>query len=65
MTPQELTLILIPVAILQLALMLIALIDVIRREPERIRGPKWAWAIAVVAVSLFGPIAYFLAGRKD
>lgn len=65
MTPQELLLIMIPLAILQLALMITALIDVVRREPERVRGPKWAWMLGIVLVSLFGPVAYFLAGRKD
>lgn len=54
---------LIPVLIIQLALMIAALVDLIRREHTR--GPKWVWALVIVLVNYIGPIIYFVAGRKD
>lgn len=57
---------LIPLAIIQLTLMVIALLDVIRRE--RVRGGnqyKPLWIVLIVLVSLFGPIIYLLFGRQE
>ncbi len=54
---------LIPVIVLQVALMLVALIDLLRRE--RTRGPKWVWLLVILFVNLFGPIAYFILGREE
>jgi hypothetical protein len=54
---------LIPVIVLQLALMIFALLDLIRRE--KTRGPKWLWAIIIVLGELLGPILYLLIGRED
>jgi len=53
----------IPIALLELGLMITALVDVIRRE--KTKGPKWVWIIVVVVVNLFGPIAYFIFGRDE
>jgi hypothetical protein len=54
---------LIPVILLQLALMAFALVDLIRRE--KTRGPKWLWAIIIVLGELLGPILYLLIGREE
>jgi hypothetical protein len=54
---------LIPVLILQLAMMIAALVDLIRRENTR--GPKWFWALIIIFINYIGPIIYFAAGRKD
>ena len=54
---------LIPVILIELALMITALVDLIRRAQTR--GPKWAWALVIVLVNFIGPIIYFVAGRKD
>jgi hypothetical protein len=54
---------LVPVLMIQLALMIFALVDLIRRE--KTRGPKWLWALVIIFVNLIGPIVYFVAGRKD
>jgi ABC-type transport system involved in cytochrome c biogenesis permease component len=54
---------LIPVIIIQFALMISALVDLIRRPS--VKGPKWAWALVIVFVNLIGPIIYFVAGRKE
>lgn len=54
---------LIPIILLQIALLIAALVDLIR-QPQT-RGPKWAWALVIVLVNIFGPIIYFLFGRKE
>ena len=62
-TLKELLPLLIPVILLELALMAVALVDLVRRE--RTRGPKWAWALVIVCVNLIGPILYLLLGREE
>lgn len=54
----------IPILLLQLILMIVALIDLIRRE--KTRGlPKWAWAIIIILGELIGPIVYLIFGREE
>ncbi len=60
---RELLPLLIPIAVIQLGLMIAALVDLIRRR--RTKGPKWAWALVIVLVNLIGPILYFLLGREE
>ncbi len=62
-TLQELLPFLIPIVLLEISLMVIAVVDLVRRKQTR--GPKWAWAIVVVLVSIIGPIAYLLFGREE
>ena len=59
----ELLPLLIPVILLQIALMVVALVDLVRRE--RTRGPKWAWALVIVFINLIGPVVYLLFGRGE
>lgn len=47
----------------QVLLQAAALVDLTRREPQRVRGPRWMWA-GLSFVNFFGPLAYFLWGRK-
>ena len=54
---------LIPVVLIELALMITALVDLVRRAQTH--GPKWAWALVIVLINFIGPIVYFVAGRKD
>ncbi len=54
---------LIPILLIQITLMVVALVDLIRRE--RTRGPKWVWAVVIVFVNILGPVIYFLAGREE
>ncbi len=53
----------IPLVLLQLILMVVALVDLAKRE--RTRGPKWMWAIIVILGELLGPILYFIIGREE
>ena len=55
---------LIPLVIIELALLVIALVDLIRRET--VRGDnKVVWAIVIVIFGIIGPVVYFLFGRKE
>ena len=54
---------LIPILLLQLALIIAALIDLARRE--RTRGPKWAWVLIILLINFIGPIVYFVLGREE
>jgi drug/metabolite transporter (DMT)-like permease len=53
----------IPIVLLQLILMIVALVDLVRRE--KTRGPKWIWAIIIILGELLGPIVYFIIGREE
>jgi hypothetical protein len=56
---------LVPILILQIALMAFALVDLLRRADKEVNGPKWTWVFIVVLINIIGPIAYFLIGRKE
>ena len=57
-------LVLLGIALLaQLALMIWALVDVIKRPDDRIRGAKWLWVIIIVFGELIGPIVYLAVAR--
>jgi len=54
---------LIPLIVLQIAFMVVALVDLARRE--RTRGPKWVWVLVIVLGELLGPVVYLLFGREE
>jgi len=55
---------LLPLIILQLALMIFALVDLSRRKKVA-RGNKLLWAIIIIFINTIGPILYFVLGRKE
>jgi len=54
---------LIPLVIIEIALLVAALVDLVKREQTR--GPKWVWVLVIVLINFIGPIIYFVAGRKE
>jgi hypothetical protein len=56
---------LLPILLLQLALLAFALVDLVRRPQGQVNGPKWAWAFIIILINIIGPIAYFLIGRRE
>lgn len=52
-----------PILILQFILMVTAIISCTKQEDTN--GPKWLWVLLILFVSLFGPILYFVIGRKN
>jgi hypothetical protein len=61
----QLLALLLPLALLELLLVVFALLDVLRREPARIRGSKVAWVLIILLIGTIGPICYFIIGRKE
>lgn len=55
---------LIPLALAQLALGVIALIHVLRHPHYRF-GNKVLWALVVMIVQIIGPVIYFVFGRGE
>lgn len=55
---------LVPLLILQVVLMVVALVDLVKRERVR-GGNKIIWAVVIVVFNIIGPIAYLLAGRLE
>lgn len=55
---------LIPLVIIELALMITALIHVLKHPNYRI-GTKTFWVIVVLVIQIIGPICYFVFGRED
>jgi len=55
---------LIPLVVIELTLLVIALVDLIRREQVRY-FPKWVWALIIVLLNFIGPIAYLIVGRDE
>ena len=54
-----------PLAALELILIIVALVDLIRREPGRVNGNKVMWGLIIVLIGTIGPICYFILGRKE
>lgn len=54
-----------PLIALQIILAVTALISLYKAEPSELRGSKLMWVIIIVFISVFGSVAYFVAGRKN
>ena len=54
-----------PLAALELILIIVALVDLIRREPDQVNGSKVMWTLIIILISTIGPICYFILGRKE
>ncbi|MFJ7951923.1 PLDc N-terminal domain-containing protein [Lysinibacillus sp. NPDC096418] len=52
-----------PLLVVQFILVIVALVDL--RKIHATNGPKILWVFIILFVSLFGPIAYFIVGRKQ
>lgn len=54
----------IPVIIIELALVIVALIHILKHKNYRI-GNRVIWIVIVLVLQLVGPIAYFVFGREE
>lgn len=55
---------LIPVALLQLILLITALVSVLKHDHFKI-GNKTIWTVIVIIIGIIGPVLYFTIGRSD
>jgi hypothetical protein len=58
-------LILLPLALIELGLVIFSLVDLFKPERRVIGDNKLVWALIIVLVGTIGPIVYLLAGRKQ
>ena len=65
MTDTQVLLLLTPIIVIEIALIIYALRDLLR--PERtVRGEsKLMWGLVIVFISLLGPILYLTVGRQE
>lgn len=56
--------VLIPIAILQLVLMITALVHLLKRNKVR-RGNVVIWLLIIIFINYIGPVLYFLFGREE
>lgn len=52
-----------PLIVLQFVLMIVALVDLVRRQQTN--GPLVMWVLIIVLVNTIGPILYFIFGRRQ
>ena len=58
-------LLVVPLIVIYFALLIVAVMDLLR-DDRRVRGGnKGVWALIIVFINLFGPIIYFLFGRVE
>ena len=65
MTFSELLPLLIPLLILQLALVGFGLRDLLKPERRVRGGNKLVWALVIIIINLIGPLVYFFVGREE
>jgi hypothetical protein len=64
-TIQQLLPLLIPLVVLQLALVAVGLYDLTRPDRRVKGGNKLVWGLLIAFVQFLGPLVYFLLGRED
>ena len=63
--PEQIVALVLPLAVIQIGLMVAALYD-LEKEERRVRGDsKLLWVLIIVFVNVIGPVVYFTAGRED
>ena len=55
---------LIPIFIVEIALLVFALLDLLKREYMS-TNTKVIWILVIVLFSIIGPVVYFIFGRKE
>jgi hypothetical protein len=65
MTGTQILLLVLPIAVIEIGLMIYALRDLLRSE-RRVRGDsKLMWGILIVVIGMLGPILYLTVGRRE
>jgi hypothetical protein len=65
MNTGQILLLILPIIVVELALLGLAIRDLLRAERHVRGGNKALWALVILFVSLVGPIIYFAIGRDD
>jgi hypothetical protein len=58
-------LLLLPLALIELGLLVFALVDLFRPERRVVGNSKLVWALVILLIGTIGPLVYLLVGRRD
>jgi hypothetical protein len=61
----ETLLFLLPIVVIELALVVFCLVDLFRPERRVAGGSKLVWALVILLIGTIGPLLYLLVGRRD
>ena len=57
---------LIPIIVIQVILILIAIVDLVKRDKATVRGGnKFIWIPVILCITIIGPIVYLTLGKKE
>jgi hypothetical protein len=65
MSTGQILLLILPILVIELALLGLAIRDLLRADRRVRGGNKAVWALVILVFSLLGPILYFMIGRED
>ena len=65
MDSQQILLVALPLALIELALLILAIIDLLPQERHVRGGSKALWALVIVFINILGPLLYFFVGRDE
>jgi len=65
MNPGQILLLVLPILVIELALIGLAIRDLLQTDRRVRGGNKAVWALVILLISLLGPILYFVIGRED
>jgi hypothetical protein len=60
----QMILLAIPLAVIELSLAIVALVDWARQRTYRVL-PRWGWLVVIVALGIVGPTVYLILGRGE
>lgn len=58
-------LLLLPIALIELGLLVYALVDLLRPERRVLGGSKLVWGLVIVLINGIGPLLYLIVGRRE
>lgn len=64
-TSSSTLLLLLPIALIELGLLVYALVDLLRPERRVLGGSKLVWGLVIVLVGTIGPLLYLIVGRRE
>jgi hypothetical protein len=64
-TSSSVLLLLLPIALIELGLLVFALVDLLRPERRVVGGSKLVWALVIVLINGIGPLLYLIVGRRE
>jgi hypothetical protein len=64
-TSSSLVLLVLPLALIELGLLVYALVDLLKPERRVIGGSKLVWGLVIVLINGIGPLLYLIVGRRE